>query len=149
MAGQAALWQTGAGRRGSVGVHFIANPVTGEYGLAKWMPNPNDNSVKRQYGFSEKDNISVMKVSKAIVDKVGSGFVWKPMTMKARSLQQKKYLLKGRITSAQYANLPPKEREKKLARLRCELKYVDCMLNSEVDATPYTGVIVHSDEEQE
>lgn len=108
-----------------------------------------ESDIKRMYGYTDRDNIRVLTVSKQQAGKYAGAHVYKFMSGKAQRLQQDVYILKGKIASAQYEDMPSGERANKLRYLRCQLKYASSKLSAEVANTPHTGLIVHTEDDEE
>ena len=98
-------------------------------------------SITRMPGRKPNDVVTVYTLPKNKIGKLCS-FSYQPMSGKTTHLQQQAYLMKSRITSLQYADLPPAEKEKQLAGLRCQLKYINCKLGTEMAALPRHSVII-------
>ncbi|MDR2931922.1 MAG: hypothetical protein LBV27_02330 [Oscillospiraceae bacterium] len=106
-----------------------------------------EEELRRKYGYRDQDHVSIYTLPKGQRGKKYGSFSYKPMSMRAKRLQETVYTIKGKILKMESADLPPKEKAKKLGQLRCQLKYMTCKLSTEVEAMPKVGVIVLEEDE--
>lgn len=122
---------------------------TDNYLRAVYANKMKENEIKKRYGYTENDMISVYTLPKGQRSKKYGSFSYKPLTARAKRLQQNVYALKGQIRKIESADIPPKEKASKLYNLRSQLKYANSNFTTEVANSPRVGVIVLEEGEGE
>jgi hypothetical protein len=133
----------------AVGIPRNNNLEVGASYIQSWLDTKQkEKEIARRYGFSDKDQVTVHILPKGQKTKRFASFSYTPMTGKAKRLQASVYSLRGRITKAENADMPPKEKAKLLRSLRAQLKYASTSLNCEMANAPRVASIVLEEGEE-
>lgn len=116
------------------------------YGKSTVENRAREREVRRLYGYTDRDYVSVYTLPKGQKTKKYGSFDYRTVSQKENRLRRSIAAMQGRIADAQAENLPRKEKAKKIARLQQEMKCLKMKLCSEMNGAPRVAVIVLEEE---